>query len=107
MGIAGVRLDGLSEFRFRPRPVELKEETVREGEVAFGELGIQLQGFARMFFHPGCGLPRWKEAKVRERNVTGGQGGVRQSEPGVLLDRLLLVARHLSNGLHVVDQQAG
>ena len=75
--------------------------------MAFGELGIQLQGLARMSFHPGYGLPRWKEAKVRERNVTEGQGGVRQSEAGVLLDRLLQVAHALEqNGLHVVDPPA-
>ena len=108
VGIAGVRLDGLPVFRFRPRPVELKEETARQGEVAFGELGIQLQGLARMFFDPGCGLPRWKEAKVRERNITEGQGGVRQGEAGVLLDRLLQVAHALEqDGLHVVDPAGG
>ncbi len=103
---------GFDSMAFRysasaPAQSNCRKMTARQGEVAFGQLGIQLQGLPRMHFQPGHGLRRWQGAHGRERNITEGQGGVRQGEAGVLLDRLLQVAHALEqNGLDVVDGPA-
>ena len=84
-------------FTHRPGKIHVEEIELAEGDVRFGDIGVELQSFERSFFRFRERVAPARPRVVWKQDVGIGQVGIGQSIIGIARDSLLVKLNRFGN----------